>query len=148
LLTDDATPEDLWAEFSWAADIETEPSGAEVYRQAMNAAEDEWEDLGTTPLETVRFAEGEGYRLRFELDGYRRVELLQTAVWQPEWEGAERTKPVRLDPVDVLPEEMVRIPEFTRDLVDYADYFMDRFEVTNREYEKFVAAGGYAKPAY
>jgi len=70
---------------------------------------------------------------------------LQTAIRQ--W-GAPRVKPVRLDPVDVLPEEMVRIPGFTHDLVDYADYFMDRFEATNREYQRFVAAGGYETRAY
>jgi len=62
--------------------------------------------------------------------------------------GLEPMNPVRLDPVDVLPEEMVRIPGFTHDLVDYADYFMDRFEVTNREYEQFVTAGGYETRKY
>ena len=148
LLDEDVAGEAFWAGISWSVEIGTDPSGAEVYRQAMDAAEDEWEDLGTTPLETVRFAEGEGYRLRFKLAGYRKVELLQSAIRQFEFAGAELVKPVRLDPVDALPEEMVRIPGFTQDLVDYADYFMDRFEVTNREYEQFVAAGGYANPAY
>ena len=148
LLPKDMAGEDLWAGFSWAADIETDPSGAQVYRQLIDAAEDEWEDLGTTPLLSVRFAEGEGYRLRFELTGHRSVEFLQTAIQGVEWRGAEPVNPVRLDPEDVLPEEMVRIPGFTHDLVDYADYFMDRFEVPNREYGRFVAAGGYDTPAY
>ena len=148
LLTDGAATEGLWAEISWSADIDTDPSGAQVFRQPVDAAEDQWEDLGTTPLKSVRFAEGEGYRLRFELKGHRSVEFLQTAIRGVEWRGVEPVNPVRLDPVDVLPEEMVRIPGFTHDLVDYADYFMDRFEVTNREYERFVAAGGYETRAY
>jgi len=148
LLAEDTAGEDLWAGFSWSANIETDPSGTQVSRQPVDAAEDEWTDLGTTPLESVRFAKGEGYRLRFELSGHRSVELLQTAIRQFERRDAELVKPVRLDPVDVLPEEMVRIPGFTHDLVDYADYFMDRFEVTNREYGQFVAAGGYETRAY
>ena len=148
LLPKDTSLEDLWAGFSWSADIKTVPSGAQVFRQPIDAAEDEWKDLGTTPLESVRIAKGEGYRLRFELSGHRSVELLQTSLRPVEEMGAEPPKPVRLDPVAVLPEEMVRIPGFTWDLVDYADYFMDRFEVTNRAYQRFVAAGAYQDGEY
>jgi hypothetical protein len=60
----------------------------------------------------------------------------------------EKPKPVKLDPVDVLPEEMVRIPGFTYDLVEYADFFMDRYEVTNREFASFIASGGYESPKF
>jgi dienelactone hydrolase len=149
LLTDDATPEDLWAGLSWAVDIETEPSGARVYRQSIIAGEDKWEDLGTTPLRNIRFAIFDGYHLRFELQGHRSVQILAEALYgDEEWLRVRPMRPVKLDPVDALPEEMVRIPGFTHDLVDYADYFMDRFEVTNREYERFVAAGGYDKREY
>ncbi len=148
LLDEDMAGEDLWAGFSWSADIETDPSGAQVYRQPIDAAKDEWEDLGTAPLKTVRFADGEGYRLRFELEGHRSVELLQTAIRHFEWRFMEKPKPVKLDPVDVLPEEMVRIPGFTYDLVEYADFFMDRYEVTNREFASFIASGGYESPKF
>jgi dienelactone hydrolase len=148
LLKDDAAATKLWEGFSWASDVNSNPAGARVYRQPIDAAEDEWEDLGTTPLKAVRFADGEGYRLRFELVGHRPVELLQNAVRQFEWRFVETMKPVRMDPVDVLPEGMVRIPGFTNDLVEYADFFMDRYEVTNREFEQFVAAGGYETPEY
>lgn len=144
---DTAVPE-LWDRIAWAADVESDPPGARVYRQPADAPEDEWELLGTTPLRTVRFAEDEGYRLRFELEGHRPVELLHSAIKGAEWRGANPLKPVKLDPVDELPEGMVRIPGFTRDLVDYGEYFMDRFEVTNREYERFVVTGGYEEPGH
>jgi dienelactone hydrolase len=148
LLKDDAAATRLWEGFSWASDINSNPAGVRVYRQPIDAAEDEWEDLGTTPLKSLRFAAGEGYRLRFELAGHRPVELLQNAIRQFEWRGFETMKPVRMDPIDVLPEGMVRIPGLTYDLVEYADFFMDRYEVTNREFEQFVAAGGYETPEY
>ncbi len=41
LLAEDISGEDLWAGFSWSADIETDPSGAQVFRQPVDAAEDE-----------------------------------------------------------------------------------------------------------
>jgi eukaryotic-like serine/threonine-protein kinase len=148
LLGDEASNEDLWKGFSWSAAIETDPAGAQVYRQRVDAVAEDWEELGTTPLETVRFAEGVGYRLRFELQGHRRVELLQTAIRGVEWRGLKPMKPIRLDRPAILPAEMVRIPGFTRDQVDHADFFMDRFEVTNRDYERFVSAGGYESRAH
>ncbi|MDT8321486.1 MAG: SUMF1/EgtB/PvdO family nonheme iron enzyme [Xanthomonadales bacterium] len=147
-ITDDTEAPELWDRISWSADIETDPPGARVYRQLVYAPEDEWELLGTTPLATVRFAEDQGYRLRFELEGHRPVELLHTAIRGAEWRGAAPLKPVKLYTVDELPEDMVRIPGFTRDLVDYDDYFMDRFEVTNEQYAQFVAAGGYENPEH
>jgi len=144
----ESTGDKFWADFSWSADIESDPSGARVYRQNVDAPADEWEDLGTTPAEGIRFAEGGGYRLRFELEGYRAVEVLQTAIPQRHFFISERIKPVRLDPVDVLPAEMVRVTGFTVDLVDYDDFFMDRFELTHRAYQKFVTAGGYENKEY
>lgn len=140
--------EDFWDEISLVGEAVTEPPGALMYRQSIDADEDEWELIGTTPVAGVRFARGEGYRVRFELDGYRPVELLQTAITGFPVIGLTPINPVLLDTTDALPEEMVRIRGFTRDLVDYQDFFMDRFEVTNREFQKFVAAGGYENQAF
>jgi len=58
-----------------------------------------------------------------------------------------------MDPVELVPEDpelhgMVRIPGFTRDGVEYADYYMDRHEVTNAEFKEFVDAGAYSNPGY
>jgi eukaryotic-like serine/threonine-protein kinase len=43
---------------------------------------------------------------------------------------------------------MVRIPGFTYNSIDYADFYMDRYEVTNRAFKEFVDAGGYRDPEY
>ena len=147
-LTDDADSENIWDGISWSSDIDTMPTGARVYRQSIEAPDDEWEDLGISPLRTVRFVDGEGYRLRFELPGHRTVELLHIAIGEFPFSWLDRMIPVRLDPEGDLPEEMVRIPGFTRDLVDYDDFFMDRFEVTNGDYEKFVSSGGHKTRDY
>jgi hypothetical protein len=148
LISDNAARDKLWDGISWSTDIDTDPTGARVYRQTIDAAVEEWEDLGTTPLETVRFAVGGAYRLRFELPGYRPVELSQAALGEFPSKFVDKVNPVRMDPVDVLPEEMVRIPGFTRDLVDYADFFLDRHEVTNRDFQRFITSGGYQSSEY
>jgi hypothetical protein len=143
ILTDESTAKDLWEGISWSGDIESEPAGARVLRQSILNPDSGWEELGMTPLQDVRFALNDGYRLVFKLAGYRDVEILDARLWPTKWTQAPVSGPIKLDPVDVLPEKMVRIPGFTHDLVEYADYFMDRYEVTNREYQRFVATGGY-----
>lgn len=55
----------------------------------------------------------------------------------------------RLDTKETLPDGMVRVPGWTvtsaSGASQFRDFFIDRFEVTNREFKKFVAAGGYAR---
>ncbi len=56
------------------------------------------------------------------------------------------------------PERMAQVPGGEYRLVSYSkptdaairldDYFIDRFEVTNREYKEFINAGGYAKRGF
>src|SRR5207244_1437558 len=60
-----------------------------------------------------------------------------------------------LDRDSALPPEMVRIPGGDLNLfypgfehikrIALGDYLMDRFEVTNREFKRFVDAGGYRR---
>jgi len=148
ILGNDINEEALWAGISWTNDIDSVPPGAKVWRQKLDAAEDDWEYLGETPLKNVRFS-WVTTRVRFDLDGHRSAEMLQEALMGPdEIFGSNALNPSILDPVDMLPEDMVRLPGFTQDLVEYGDYFMDRFEVTNRDYAQFVAAGGYNTPQY
>jgi dienelactone hydrolase len=143
----DATLARLWPKFSVAVPIRSDPPGARVYRAPIGAAAQEREFLGVTPLDGVRFVKGAGYYLRLEADGHRPVELLQSAlVRKPTLPPP--IDPVKLDPESRLPATMVRIPGFTLNGVTYADYFMDRDEVTNREYKAFVDAGGYGNRTY
>ncbi|MCO4812710.1 MAG: SUMF1/EgtB/PvdO family nonheme iron enzyme [Gammaproteobacteria bacterium] len=148
VLGDDGFDAAFWDEISQITDIASVPPAARVYRQPITAGADDWEDLGTTPLSDVRFARGAGYRVRLELDGHRPVEVLHTAIVGLEYFGIPSLNPVKLDSIDTLPEEMLRVRAFTHDLVDYDDFFMDRFEVTNRAFEQFVAAGGYENSAH
>ena len=145
----DATLAGLWPKFSVVVPIRSDPPGARVYLRPIGAAARQWELLGVTPLEGVRVVKDAGYYLRLEADGHRTVELLQSAVQRaPQPIAPSPLDPVRLDPESRLPETMVRIPGFTLEGVTYVDYFMDRYEVTNREYKAFVDAGGYTNRTY
>jgi eukaryotic-like serine/threonine-protein kinase len=135
----------LWDAVSSRAAIHSDPPGASIYMQSMDAGPDDWEELGVTPLDGIRVEFGGAYRFRLELEGYRTVDLLTP----PLIEGRANTlNPVKLDRIEELPEGMVRLAGFTANSVEYDDFFMDRFEVTNREYLAFMDAGGYRSPEY
>jgi tRNA A-37 threonylcarbamoyl transferase component Bud32 len=147
----------LLPEVSFSVAIESDPRGARVLVQDFDGNGGEWKPLGTTPLDGVRFAgvtyemgvrgityfEDRPHRVRFELDGYRTREILTTALFGWGMSGIPPLNPVLLDPEDPALDGMVRIPGFTASSVEYVDYFMDRFEVTNAEFQEFVDAGGY-----
>jgi len=62
---------------------------------------------------------------------------------------------IRLDRDSALPPDMVRIAGGDLDVfypgfehikpIRLGDYLMDRFEVTNREFKRFVDSGGYRR---
>ncbi len=139
--------------------LRTNPPGARVYRQSYDDPMDEWELIGTTPIDSLRapkWGADLAIRLKIEADGYRTVELLPNAIapWA-EYRGRFPMDTVILDPAEDGP-TMVRIPGF--ELADphpehdgqlvFDDYFMAKYEVTNREYKTFVDAGGYRDREY
>jgi len=96
------------------------------------------------------------YRLRLEAEGYRPVELLPHALIGAAWRGVPPMDTVRLDTEATLPDGMVRVPGFVisnpvgedEDTLVFREYFMDRYEVSNKEYKRFVDAGGYRNRDY
>ena len=158
----DSVLESLWPLFSEEVTIDSEPSGAQVFWKPYTEPDAEPdEDLGITPVE-ARFASRLWHRVRFEKDGFRSLE--HTAHLYRSWVRAELPwiwlggLTVRLDGEDVLPEDMVRVrggrhtlrsPGLEHvDPVTVGDYFIDKHEVTNRDFKRFVDAGGYEDPQY
>jgi eukaryotic-like serine/threonine-protein kinase len=130
----------LLPQFTWQwPDLHSDPTGAEVFRRPYGDAEAPWEVLGTTPLDTFRLPLGASV-LRLEMEGYRPVYTVPD-------DYLEEFPVFILDPPERLPEEMVRVPGWHASIggeaVELGDFFMDRYPVTNREYQRFVDAGGY-----
>jgi serine/threonine protein kinase/formylglycine-generating enzyme required for sulfatase activity len=142
--------------------VNTDPPGALVYVKrfpgdAVESAPPR-QLLGTSPLTDARIARGE-YIVAIEKEGYAPVErTVSGAVTRV---GALRIvpPPIRIDqrliPVSDLPARMVFVPGGDYRLISWsrptdrrvrlADYFIDKYEVSNLEYKEFVDAGGYAR---
>lgn len=148
----DSTLARLRPRFSFVAPIRSEPSGAAVFRHRVGDDPEAWELLGTTPLDSVWFAENQSYRVRLKLDGHVPVELGQIVFRTEEWMAYPPVDPVQLDRVGGMPGGMVRVPGFPRvingETIQLGEYLIDRFEVTNAEYKGFVDAGGYRDASY
>ena len=149
-ITDDSIREAMWSEVARELKIETDPSGATVYRRDYDSGESDWQVLGVTPLDVQRFPLGLS-RLRFELDGYLPRETAN-------FSGLlARAGAFVLDTPETMPEGMTRISGGSTTLqapgleqfeaLELGDFFMDIYEVTNRQYKAFVDAGGYTDPA-
>lgn len=142
----------LRPKFTREITLTSEPSGAEVYARYYDEPNSAPILLGRTPLEHVAFPRG-FIRISLVLPGYETGEDLGA---HPLFMGT--TWHYRLQPPGKLPAGMAYIPEGSDDLLlpglgslkkeSTAAFLMDRHEVTNREFKRFVAAGAYTDPKY
>ena len=152
ILPDDPALQGLWTQATVEVSAETVPPGADVSYRPYRGDPGKWTNLGKTPFAKVRVAKN-FYLWKLEKAGF-------VPAWQiaPTWSIVHnipaRLK-FRLDPVASAPPGMVRVPGGTDGLeipgfdqypaVAIDDFLIDRHEVTNEEYKKFVDAGGYGK---
>jgi serine/threonine protein kinase len=141
---------DLFSRCSLKINIKTEPPGADIFVKKYDSPDSEWQYLGVSPLENVRLHIGI-FRWKIEKQGYETV-LAASANWNVAAEGKSGFIPfdlVRvLDERGSIPEEMVRVSGKTTPLGKLDDFFIDRYEVTNKRYKEFIDSGGYQNKAY
>ncbi|HSA95701.1 MAG TPA: protein kinase [Acidobacteriota bacterium] len=140
---------DLWPEMSREISVATEPPGGKVSIKAYDDVKGEWRELGTAPLSKARVPRAY-LRWRIEKPGYK------TVLWANA--GPSGGLRVVLDRPEDLPPRMVRVPGgrhlptgpllLAMGPVEMADFLVDEFEVTNREFQEFVDKGGYADRRY
>jgi len=149
-LPKDPTLEKLWMRATEAASIESVPPGADVLFRPYRGDANAWESLGKTPLERVRIPKDD-YVFRVAKPGFAAATFIDgsPAAIDPlvDWK-------LTLRPEGSVPPEMLVIPGEETYLgfpvgdapaVRLDDYLIDRHEVTNEEYKKFVDEGGYRK---
>lgn len=143
----------LLGQCSLKIDIKTEPPGATVSFKEYATPDAEWTSLGVTPLEQVRVPVGI-FRWKLEKEGYETV-LAAASTWItgggsiatsgiPNAYNFSRT----LDKRGSVPAGMVRVQATEVPAGRLEDFFIGRFEVTNREYKAFMEAGGYRNREY
>jgi serine/threonine protein kinase/predicted esterase len=128
------------------ATLQIEPPGTRVFVRDWDAGTNDWLEVGRTPLANVRLPKGE---LRWKLvhDGYV-TEETQRAF--PDIAAVH----FHLFKESDLPPGMIAIPaaKAGHPLMslqeDVGGFCIDRFEVANGEYQRFVDEGGYEKPEY
>jgi len=143
----------LRPKFARRISIRTSPPGATVRRKDYAAPDSTWVLLGRTPLDSALLAlSGSGgsflnaNRLRIELQQYRTLDLVGFPF---------QDSVIVLDRENAIPPEMVRVAGGELDVffpgfehvkpIQLGDYLMDRFEVTNREFKRFVDSAGYRR---
>ncbi len=134
--------------------VKSTPPGATVEVKDYLSPDDAWLPLGTTPLEKVTIPSGY-LRWRISKSG---VGEYESAPQHQEMHGYIPEFQFPLEAVVKAPKGMVQVPAgkyysyvwSVGDLgpFDLPAFYIDRFEVTNAEYQGFIDQGGYQKREY
>ncbi len=152
----------FWPQISWSSAITTTPPGASVYLKDYNAPDSAWKLVGRTPISNLRVPLVDS-RWRFEHQGLVTVEA---AVF-PNSSGTPKPFSMKMAAEDKASADMVFVdldapaPKttpvglfgLTKGLdniprIPLQDYWIDKFEVTNKQFKQFLDAGGYRKQEY
>jgi formylglycine-generating enzyme required for sulfatase activity/DNA-binding winged helix-turn-helix (wHTH) protein len=144
----------LMTELSDDLSITTRPAGAEVFLRRLGSPREE--RVGVTPIEHRRIARGE-YILSVRKEGYALYERTMSTSLSRATIIDKQAWRIRIDE-DLrerarVPPDMAFVPggEYrlratsrpTNATVKVADFFIDKFEASNRDFKAFIDAGGY-----
>jgi dienelactone hydrolase len=125
--------------------ILTDPPGAKIYIRDYSDFEGKWKKSGKTPIDSIEMPNYSFYLMRIEKDGYE--DMLAVAPTIPD------TFFRKLFSQGTIPEGMVYVEGYCDEVSgnffnEKNGFFMDRYEVTNKQYKEFVDSGGYRNPEY
>ena len=155
---------ELEPSFSAKVTLDTAPDGAGVFHRPYAGGEKDWRFIGETPLKDVAVPIGVGlWRIEKESHDSALLTLRNPGLQlgnAPDAdsrmlvEGVDLTIPLAdsttsPDGMVLVPAIPAIIPAIVRGLgddpVEVPAFFMDRFEVRNRDFREFVDAGGYTE---
>jgi len=150
-IAEDPKLKELFAKCSLPIDVRTNPPGASVYLRDNSDPVGSWEYAGITPLEQLRVPIAV-LQWKIIKEGYDTL-LAAMSTWdynlQP---GNTITIPYDLtrvlDKSDSERGDMVRVMGIQTAVGKISDFFLDKYEVTSRQYKQFVDAGGYRNKKY
>ena len=130
----------MWSNLTFQSTIESEPPGARIEFKTYAAPDAPWTSLGTTPTAETDLPLAQ-LRFRVTKDGYAPIEAAPHLT---------QIIKFKMHPIGTVPTRMVAVKggstSFQKRSVEVPDFLIDQFEVTNREYKRFVDAGGYRRP--
>lgn len=144
----------LWPNIATTPYLTTYPAGVEVFWKDYHTPDAEWRSAGATPLTNERFPRGY-LRMEFRKEGFQTIEYAGSLAAGPLGQDSSTLK---LDTAGTLPENMVRIPKALTYMYivgleqhgpkNVDEFLIDKREVTNEAYKKFVDAGGYTEKSF
>ena len=147
-------------DFSLPVTIVSDPPGASVFATFYGQPADEPIELGVTPLEGIAYPRGLT-RLRLDLEGYSPAHDVVLLLGKGLSNAMVAETPAwsyTLHAPGAIPDGMVPVPAGGFPLYmpgfDHLDteptsaFLVDRDPVTNRQFKRFVDAGGYAREEY
>ncbi len=156
----DPAMQKLWPDISLTVSVHTDPRGADVYMKPYRADERAWEYLGPSPIEHLKIPFGL-LRWKASKQGYEATEVTSftRAGARQLFRHGGTTVNLSLLASEKSPRGMVLIPGGNFELgfpgiekavseVELPDFWMDRYEVTNKQFKEFVDAGGYRKAQF
>ena len=157
ILPKDPTLEKLWIRSTGVASFASEPQGAEVSYRPYKGDPTVWRVLGKTPVKKARVPRGT-HVWRLLLPGFAPIEFIGSPfVTPPPGFHFGGDYSVKLRPAREVPRDMLSVPK-GRGALSYPlgvghgaptdQFLIDRYEVTNEGYKKFVDAGGYRRPEF
>ena len=132
---------ELFSKCSMNIDIKTEPPGASIYMKEYSDPQSEWLYQGVSPIEQIRVPIGI-FRWKIEKEGYETV-MAASLTW-----GARSMLNRVLDEKGSIPEGMVRVTGAETNVGKLNDFYIDKYEVTNKQFKEFVESGGYNNKEY
>ena len=152
VLAEEHLPEDptlvrFFRDFTLEISVETTPPSADVYIGEYGTPDEEWMYAGKASLAQVRVPRGV---LEYKVlkEGFATARGAMN-----HWFRSKLS--VSLDEEEILPTGMVRVAgDALFSLAEYGnpgpleDYWIDRYEVTNKQFKGFVDSGGYENSDY
>jgi serine/threonine protein kinase/dienelactone hydrolase len=136
---------ELWPRICKEYSIKTIPEGAKIWFREYSAMDQPWQYLGQSPLENITL-DRSMYRWKIEKDGFVTHECVTDNYFD-----------VRLQE-EGLDSDMVLIDAWTAEIrttsdvqvttIEAPSYLIDRYEVTNEQFKRFVDQGGYENQDY
>ncbi len=154
IIPDDPALADIFETISLRIDVDSDPPGVDVYMKNYLNPEHQWTHIGVTPIEKIRVPIGV-FRWKFEKEGYETVRAAASS-WDVSTSGQLTSKELlnpnniyrQLDRIGELPSGMVRVTGTQTPQGEVRDFFIDRYEVTNAKFQKFILDGGYRNRDY
>jgi eukaryotic-like serine/threonine-protein kinase len=125
---------DLLSSCSRKANIQTTPEGARIYLKDNDSPQSSWRFLGISPIKDLRVA-NLFYQCKIEKEGFETEIFVRLSITK-----FSRT----LHKTGSIPKGMV----FVNGGKDLGDFFIDKYEVTNRQFKEFIDQGGYQNRKY